>query len=71
MKHFRSIEKPEGVASHPDFGICPRCQEEHFLSVPLSAWGMVCLYCFHDRATRLSETSGMRGMDSMDTKSIP
>jgi hypothetical protein len=32
----------------PCFGICPRCKEEQFLSVPTLAFGMICLYCLHD-----------------------
>jgi hypothetical protein len=34
--------------NEPYFGICPRCKEEQFLSVPLAIYGMVCIYCLHD-----------------------
>ena len=30
------------------FGICPRCHEEQFLSVPTIEWGMVCIYCLYE-----------------------
>ncbi len=34
--------------NEPHSGICPRCKEEHFLSVPTIAYGMICIYCLHD-----------------------
>jgi len=46
MKHFATIEKRDTATPH--FGICPRCNEEQFLSVPMLAYGMICLYCLHD-----------------------
>jgi hypothetical protein len=48
MKKFPPTEKQEIGESNPFFGICPRCQGAHFLSVPTKQWGMICLYCLHD-----------------------
>jgi hypothetical protein len=33
---------------NPHFGLCPRCKEEHFLSVPTTEYGLICIYCLHD-----------------------
>jgi hypothetical protein len=46
MKHFQTIEQPDTPTAH--FGICPRCREEQFLSVPTLEYGLICTYCLHD-----------------------
>jgi hypothetical protein len=38
--------QPNTATAH--FGICPKCKEEHFLSVPTLAYGLICIYCLHD-----------------------
>jgi len=46
MKQCTTIENLDTAT--PRFGICPRCKEEHFLSVPTVAYGLICLYCLYD-----------------------
>jgi len=48
MKKFPPIQKQESSERQPFYGICSRCKEAHFVSVPTKQWGMICLYCFHD-----------------------
>ena len=47
MKQFPS-GKQESDSSHPKFGICPRCKEEQFLSVPTLEFGLICIYCLYE-----------------------
>ncbi len=46
MNQFTTIEQLDTATPH--YGICPRCKEEQFLSVPTTQWGMICIYCLHD-----------------------
>jgi hypothetical protein len=46
MKQFTTPLQPDTPTTH--FGICPRCKEEQFLSVPTLEYGMICIYCLYD-----------------------
>jgi hypothetical protein len=32
----------------PHWGICPRCGQKDFLSVPTRQFGWICIYCLED-----------------------
>jgi hypothetical protein len=47
MKHFHTTEQFDSYHT-PHFGICPRCKEEQFLSVPTLEYGLICIYCLYE-----------------------
>ncbi len=46
MHQCTTQEQPDTTKAH--FGICPRCREEHFLSVPTIEYGLICIFCLYD-----------------------